>query len=255
MTGNIVAESAWEIARIGKFTSSKIDALFTEPKSAEAKKKGELSESAKTYIREKAAEIITGTTRQVDNWSLEWGNTYEPYAAELLKETFPDLLYLGKQNPEFFKYTDFSGGSPDGVDRKHRLVFEIKCPEAPVNHVEYCMLESAEELKKSQRDYYHQIQMNMACVAKEWDVDFMDMKAVFATYCPLVNEPYPKLRSMVIYPDQSFYERLPYVIADAEKKLAEIVWALNNPSAVIATNDKQVGATVIEKLNIPLIKL
>lgn len=255
MTGNIIAESPWEIARLGKFTSSRIDALFTEPKSVEAKKNGDLSDSAKTYIKEKAAEIITGTTRQIDNWSMEWGNTYEPHAADILKETYPDMIYLGKQSPQFFKYTDFSGGSPDGVDKVNRIVFEIKCPEAPVNHVDYCMLQSAEELKKSQRDYYHQIQMNMACVAEDWAIDFMTMKAIFTTYCPLVNDPYPKLRSLVIYPDQSFFDRLPGVIANAEKKLAEIIWSLADQPAVILNRDKQVNATVVENLKVPLIKL
>lgn len=227
MTGNIPAETSWEIARLGKFTSSQIDKLFTPPKSAAAKAAGELGETAKTYVKERAAEIITGTTRQVTNWALEWGNTYEPIAAEKLALRYPGLEYMGKENPQFFPYSDFSGGSPDGWHLEQKLVFEIKCPENPANHVEYCLLADGYELKELQRDYYHQIQMNMACVAKKFGIPFKEMAAVFCSYCPIVNDPYPDFHTVTIEPDMEFFTRLPKIIERAENMLAEIVWNLN----------------------------
>lgn len=227
MTGNIPAESIWELRRLGKFTSSQIDKLFTEPRTKEAKAKGELSESAKTYIKSRAAEIITGTTRQVTNWSMEWGNTCEPVAAGKLKLLYPDMEYLGKENPKFYEYSDFSGGSPDGTDSVARLIFEIKCPEDPSNHVEYCLMETSQDLKEAQREYYHQMQMNMACFAKALEVPFDTLKAVFCSFCPLVNEPYPDTHTLVIEPDMEFFERLPKVIERAENELASLVWVLN----------------------------
>ena len=227
MTGNIPAESPWEIQRLGKFTSSKIDALFTEPRSVKAKAAGELSESAKTYIKSRAAEIITGTTRQVSNWAMEWGNTYEPIAAEKLALRFPGLEYLGKENPRFFRFSDFSGGSPDGWHVEMKLVAEIKCPEDPANHVEYCLMQTGNDLKESERDYYHQIQMNMVCVAKEFNIPFKEMRGVFCSYCPLVNEPYQDIKTLIIEPDMDFIAKLPLVIEKAESELADIVWGLN----------------------------
>lgn len=227
MTGNIPAESPWEIRRLGKFTSSCIDKLLTPPKSKEARERGELGDTAKTYIKSRAAEIITGTTRQVTNWALEWGNTYEPMAAEKLALRFPGMEYLGKQNPIFFPFTDFSGGSPDGILRERKLIFEIKCPEDPANHVEYCFIDSGKQLKELARDYYHQIQMNMACVAKEWEVPFEEMNAIFCSYCPIVNDPYIDIHTAIIEPDMEFYQVLPGVIGRAEEELAKLVWCLD----------------------------
>lgn len=244
MIGNIIAENPWEIARLGKFTSSKIDFLFTEPKTKEAKASGELSETAKSYILEKASEIITGTRREVSGAAIEWGNLYEPEAAAKLKEMYPMMEYMGKDGPRFFPYTDFSGGSPDAADFENRIVFEIKCPEDPKNHVRYSLIKSAAELKKMERDYYHQIQMNMACVAKEIGCDFMDMIAVFASYCPIVNKPYRELVLIDIHPDSEFIEKLPSVIEAAEERLAEIIWELKG--SVIAEYDKETSSIIVQ---------
>lgn len=252
MTGNIPAETAWEVARLGKFTSSQIDKLFTPPKSVEDKKAGKLGETAKTYIKSRAAEIITSTTRQVTNWAMDWGNTYEPMAAEKLALRFPGMEYMGKENPRFFRYSDFSGGSPDGWHLELMLVFEIKCPENPENHVEYCLMESGADLKACQREYYHQIQMNMACVAKEFKIPFKSMKAIFCSYCPIVNEPYRDLKVLSIEPDMDFYEKLPVIIDKAETALADVVWALNrnnDVSGLIAKHDPATNSTVIEDEN------
>lgn len=244
--GNIPAETEWEIARLGKFTSSQVDNLFTEPKLKAARERGEFGETAKTYIKSRAAEIITCTSRQMTNWAMEWGNTYEPIAAEKLKIRFPGMEYWGKENPQFFKYSDFSGGSPDGGHIEMKLIFEIKCPEDPANHVEYCLLNSGAELKECERGYYHQIQMNMVCFAKKHNLPFEEMQAVFASYCPLVNEPYQDLKTLFIEPDLEFAGKLPKVMDRAEKELAEIVFALNKNSVAIAFRDEEVSATIIE---------
>lgn len=231
MTGNILAESEWELQRLGKFTSSRIDDLLTPPKDKEAKAAGEMGETAKKYILEKAAEIITGTHRDLSTYSTEWGNMYEAEAGGLLVEMFPGLEYYGKVTPQFFPYTDFSGGSPDGGHKERGLIIEIKCPENPANHVKYCLLESAAQLKKEERAYYHQIQMNMACAAKKWGCDFMDMKAIFASYCPIVNDPFPKLKTIMVYPDGDFIEKLPAILDRAEIELANTVAKLKNTNS------------------------
>lgn len=226
MIGQVHAESQWEVQRLGKFTSSCIDNLLTEPKSAEAKKNGELSETAKTYIRGRAAEIITGTIRQVETFSMDWGKQYEPEAAALLKEQYPEMEFASMISPRFFRYSDFAGGSPDGWDLARKCVSEIKCPEDPSNHVEYCLLQSAADLKKVNRDYYHQIQMNMLCVAKEFGFEFHQMKGVFVSYCPLVEDGYLKLKVLEVYPDMEFFARIHSALSKAEEYLADVVYLL-----------------------------
>lgn len=52
---------AWSAERIGAFTGSTNGALMTEPRSKAAKEAGELSETAKTLIAEKATEIVKGS--------------------------------------------------------------------------------------------------------------------------------------------------------------------------------------------------
>lgn len=226
MIGNVIAEYPWEVSRIGKFTSSCIDALLTEPKSAEAKKNGELSETAKTYVRGRAAEIITGTIRQVQTFSMDWGKQYEPEAAALLKEIYPEMEFASMEAPRFFRYSDFAGGSPDGWDKENKVVAEIKCPEDPANHVEYCLLKSADDLKKVNRDYYHQIQMNMLCVGKEFGFEFHKMMGLFASYCPIVGEGFIKLKLLPIHPDMEFFARIHAALSKAEIYLADMVQSL-----------------------------
>ena len=58
MIGNIYPQTDWERAKLGKFSASEIDDLFTEPRTNEEKKAGALSVSAQKYINKKATEIF-----------------------------------------------------------------------------------------------------------------------------------------------------------------------------------------------------
>ena len=112
----IYPEGKWMQMRAGSFTSSQIGKLFTSPKTKLAKDNGELSETAKSYIFDKAAELLTGTIRNTYTTpEMQWGLDQEPYAIEMIKETYPNIEYYGTENPKFFSYSDFSGGSPDAV--------------------------------------------------------------------------------------------------------------------------------------------
>ena len=46
----------WQKLRLGKFTSSEIYNLMTEPRAKKDKEAGEMSQTAKTYIKEKTTE-------------------------------------------------------------------------------------------------------------------------------------------------------------------------------------------------------
>lgn len=252
MTGYIIAETIWEKARLGKFTSSEIDKLFTLAQSRKARLAGELGGTARTYINSRAAEIITGTMRQVTNWNMEWGNYWEPVAAEKLAAHFPGMEYLGKNNPRFIRYTDFSGGSPDGWHIARKLVFEIKCPSNPENHIENCLLRTSAQLKAKRRAHYHQLQMNMICVAKEFGIPFHEMRGVYCSYCPTVRDGYQDLFLLEIEPDMEFYAQLGIVLDRTENLLADIVWSLeraNCPSGLILQHNPVTNASVIEEWN------
>jgi hypothetical protein len=249
MIGNVIAETPFELGRIGKFTASRIDDLFSEPKLKADKEAGKLSDTAMKYVYEKLSEITTGTVRKMDNWSLEWGNNWEPVAAGKILESFPDFVYLGKENPEFFPYSDFSGGSPDGHHNNGRVVDEIKCPENPAIHIAYCMIENNEQLRKASKDYYHQIQMNMACVAKKFGYKFDEMRGLFTSYCPLINQPYKDVHHVEIFPDMEFYKKLPVVIQKAEEMLAEILSRMDKSHVVIVSYDPEVKAMIAEPID------
>lgn len=256
MIGNIYPANAWEQDKIGCFSASRIDDLLTEPRTVEARKNGELSQTAKDYILEKSAELTTGTFRDMDNAALEWGRTQEPNCADEVKKHHPDLIYYGTDNPRFFPYSVFSGASPDGISKDGTMVFEFKCPENPLNHIRYCLMDSASDLKKIERGYYHQIQFGMMCVAKAFHIPFMDIRAVFASYCPLVMDGFTKLKLLDIYPDIDFLDRIPGILLKAEKMLAEVVDKLTvNPNVITASYDKEVNALMIEGDEINLSKL
>lgn len=243
MIGNIYPDNEWELSRMGCFTGSEISDLLTEPRTKAAKEAREMSETAKSYILKKAAELVTGTVRDFSNAAVEWGNSYEKEAAEELQKLYPELEYYGSENQKFFPLTRFSGGSPDMVGGT--LVGEIKCPENPANHLEYCLLNSQEDLLKCNKDYYHQIQMNMMCVAKSLGVEYSEMKGVFASYCPIVTDGFIKLKTLQIKPDLELSEKIIKAIEKAESVLADIIEKLKTPSVFVAEYDGEVNATVI----------
>lgn len=193
---------SWEKMRKGKFTASEIWKLFTEPLRKADKENGQLSDTAKSYIKQKVAESLTGYKYSFTNRYVEWGNEHEPEAAFEVKQRHQDFKYVSEQ---FFPYTDYSGGSPDGWIESKNMVVEIKCPENPENHIEYCMMRSLLETKK---EYYYQIQFNMLILAKHFDKDFMDMRGLFVSYHPLFESPFPKYKEYVILPDANFEEQL-----------------------------------------------
>lgn len=221
----VYPDGEWMQKRAGSFTSSQIGCLFTEPKTKAAKEAGELSETAKTYIMQKVSELLTGTIRNTFRTpEMEWGLIQEPYAIELLQDKYKGLTYYGAENPKFFQYSDFSGGSPDAVSYEDNLVFEIKCPN-PTTHIEYLLCEG--DIKSMNKDYYYQLQMNMACVAKEIGMDVMKMQGIFASYCPLMIEQKLRLVTYVIAPDEEFQSKFPNVINKAEQHLRSIIDKFN----------------------------
>lgn len=219
---NIYPSDPWQIERIGCFTASEIDNLFTDPKTKADKDSGELSDTAHKYVLSKISELMTGTIRSLGSMpALDWGNKYEPEAIEALKSFYPGIIYYGNDTRRFFKYSSFSGGSPDAVDGN--IVFEIKSPENPANHIKNLLITTQEQLKSEYRGYYHQLQFNMACVAKSLLIEFKDIRGQFVSYCPLMQDESKKLYGINVEPDLEFKKQLDERIERAERKLKEII--------------------------------
>lgn len=167
--------NAWRDARCGKFTSSEIWKLMTNARS----KSSEWSQTALTYINTKVAEEITGHIHESSPaYPLVWGEEQEPIAKQIIQGYFG----LPIERAGFVAFTDHAGGTPDGYIND--WVLEIKCPYNPANHIEYLMLETAEDLLDFKPENYYQCQSNMLFTKKEncylisYDGRFPDNKQI-----------------------------------------------------------------------------
>lgn len=211
----------WMNDRCGSFTASQIHALFTEPKTKSAQKMGLLSESAMTYIKSRAAELLTGTTPETfTSKEMQWGIDNEPYAAKLIQEKYGNLVYFGGENPKFFSLTDFSGASPDGY--YNTTLGEIKCPNSST-HIDYLMMakdsDPSASLKDYNKAYWHQLQMGGVCLKHH---------GVEITHCSLVSYD-PRFKrdfqlAEITFPiDAGYEEILRKKISKAENQLRQIL--------------------------------
>lgn len=143
----------WHRARSGKFTPSELYRLMTEPRTKNEK----LSEGAKTYVKEKIAEVLTIDISNEKmfhgNNATEWGNSYEGEAIEL----FSDMLNKEIVNVGFINYDDNFGGTPDGISHDKLFGIEVKCPYNASIHLDNLLLDSL-AFKKERKEYYWQIQ-------------------------------------------------------------------------------------------------
>ena len=155
----------WANFRKGLFTASEVHRLLAEPKLKADKEAGNLSEGAKTYVRERVAILLAPEEPQHYNANMERGNEAEPqavmaYANKLGKSVNDDdFIYTSIGGFVFFTDEEFdAGGTPDIIIGE--TICEIKCPLSKT-HLEYMMITNAEELKAAVPQYYAQMQMNM----------------------------------------------------------------------------------------------
>jgi len=227
---NKYPDNDWMLARLGKFTSSKIGPLFVGGTD-------KLSVGAITYVKEVATEILTGTQRELKVYALDWGNENEPKAAELLAEKHEGFEYHGGDNKLFIPYTEFSGGSPDATIKfPGKVVFEIKAPENPVNHVEFLMCNNGNDLKAIEKKYWQQLQKNMACLAKLLNCNVTEVKGIFVSYCPLMRNENLRLKEITVYPDVEFQKELPIRIANAENELKKLIKSVYETNKALSNN-------------------
>lgn len=165
----------WMEQRKYRFTSSQVYKLMTEPRSTEAKKNGELSETSKSYILEKIVQEIGGFLPEFSSKATEWGNEHEDQAKMWYQiktgNTIGDI--------QFCEVNEFYGGSPDSavIDVKDSLpgeqgiingALEIKCPYNSVNHLQHCLIDSPEYFKAKHPEYYWQCVSHVITMKVEW---------------------------------------------------------------------------------------
>lgn len=155
----------WAKFRKGLFTASEAHRLLAEPKLKADKEAGNLSEGAKTYVRERVAVLLAPEEPQYYNSNMERGNEVEPqavmaYATKIGKSVNDDdFIYTSIGGFVFFSDDEHdAGGTPDIITGS--TICEIKCPLSKT-HLEYLMISNAEELKAAVPQYYTQMQMNM----------------------------------------------------------------------------------------------
>lgn len=225
----------WLKKRIGRFTASEIHKLFV----ASRTKGKHFGDTAMTYIRQKAAELLTLQVKEEINFKqAEWGKANEFEAVQAFEKlTGLKGQYYGVANPTFFNYGDYAGGSPDWEIEGEEGA-DVKCPFNTDEHVKNLMLKSADDFSDVRWEYYCQAQMNM--YIRKWK------RFHFVSYDPRMIEHKYRLKILTVYPDavwvNQFNEKLTYAITELQTMIA----ALELPSVIIASRDNGVGATIVE---------
>lgn len=196
----------WNQVRIGRFTSSEMYKLMTEPRSKADKEAGKLSEGALTYVNIKVAEVLTGQPKAESYaYPLVYGKELEPQAIEyFIKKT--GYTY---EPAMFVPFGDHSGGSPDGYINENDTL-EIKCPFQSENMVDYLMLTDQFDLKRNHPNHYWQVMSNLLFTEKE--------QLHFVCYDPRMTTEKHRMVHLVIKPDPNDFD---LIIKQIEKAVKE----------------------------------
>jgi hypothetical protein len=219
-------QSHWLQKRLGRFTASEIHKIFIASK----KKTELLGVGAQTYIRRKAAELLTLEVKEeIDYKQSEWGKAYEHEAVQAFEQAIGKKgIYYGIANPRFFELGEFLGGSPDW-EIEDQEGADVKCPFNTDEHVTNLMIKSVDDFKDVRWEYYCQGQMNM--LIRRWK------KFHFVSYDPRIIEKRLRLKIISMYPDSEWIKEFTERSAAAIERLNEILEGLEAPSVFIAQND------------------
>jgi hypothetical protein len=163
-------EEDWQRLRSSRFTASEIHKLMGTPKN----KSEFLSETAKSFVFEKAAEYLTGAKSEIYGRALDWGKEHEKEAFHYFSQQTDEFFtYYGAETYTFITYGEWGGYSPDALG--HQLV-EIKCPFNSGNHLQNFFIKNNEQMKSKRTEYFWQMQMGMIATGLE--------EGLFVSYDP-----------------------------------------------------------------------
>ena len=215
--------------RIGRLTSSEMHKILkggTRPMTDTElanREKGDrrktvdtmFGDGAMTYIYTKVAEHLTGQSADEINFKAgEWGKMCEPDLILALEEAGYSVEYFGDNNAVFFKYGQFSGGTPDGRING-TICLEGKCPYTTKEHVRHMLYKTQKDLQEDKLEYYTQIQWNMKC---------MDLhSAFFVSFDPRMLDKHLRLFILKVYRDETFLTELEHRVKAAESIMFDIL--------------------------------
>lgn len=204
----------WNYARLGRFTSSEMYKLMTEPRNKGDKEAGKLSEGAMTYVGIKVAEVLTGQPKSESYaYPLVYGKELEPQAIEyFIKKT--GYTY---EPAMFVPFGDHSGGSPDGYINENDLL-EVKCPWASENQVDYLMLTDQYDLKRNHPNHYWQCMSNLLFTDKD--------QLHFVAYDPRMSQEKHRMVHIVVKPNPEDFEKITTQLAKAIKEKLKLIQLL-----------------------------
>lgn len=213
----------WAGFRRGLFTASEVHRLLAEPKNKADKEAGNLSEGAKTYVRERVAILLAPEEPQHYNSNMERGNEVEPqavlsYAEKIGKSVNDDdFIYTSVGGFVFFSDDYYNCGcTPDIIIGS--TICEIKCPLSKT-HLEYMMITNAEELKAAVPQYYSQMQMNMwLCEAES---------GVFISFDDRFYDNTHHLHTVEVPRDEAHIELIKAKLFKAKKYKEQIISKIN----------------------------
>lgn len=220
-------EEEWKAFRANFFTASEVHRLMTEPK----KKDEVLSVGAKTYIMERTAETLAPVEPNYYNSAMEHGHETEPRAAVKMADGLgmtvqdDDFIYTSVGGWIFFYDDEYDlGGTPDIIVKSLKLCGEIKCPMSKT-HLEYLMLETAEDVKAALPKYYGQMQTNMYLTQTD--------NCIFGSFDDRFYNEALHSHEIVIPRDEEYIQKLLIKAKHAKEYKAEILEKLK-PKTVTA---------------------
>jgi|APGre2960657404_1045060.scaffolds.fasta_scaffold49723_3 hypothetical protein len=155
----------WLQYRYGKFTSSDIEKLMTDPTKKEQEMGEQLSKGAKTYVLHRIATQLALPEPDYYSAAMQHGNETEPQAAiafaKIMGYELTDSDFIHNGISAWVIFSDDNEvycGTPDII--LPDAIAEIKCP-APHTHLKYMMLKTQSDIADQMPDYYAQMQLNM----------------------------------------------------------------------------------------------
>lgn len=171
----------WFAARLGKVSASRFPKLMPTKR----QKIDQWNDTQLGILREIAAERLTGEREETfTNKAMQWGIDHEPFAREALSKA----IDMPIRESGFWEYSDFIGGSPDGVIGFNEFVCELKCP-TPKQHLRYLL-----DMDEWFKDYGEQIKGQMWITGihegyyASYDPRFPDDKKLSYSSYGLTNE-------------------------------------------------------------------
>lgn len=131
----------WRMARCGVVTASRFSDIMTEARNKADREARKWGETAKSYMLEKLAEMVTGVPgdtfhSEPTRWGMEHEDAARERAIPLIAERFGGTVELPEGKYAFMLHANEAniGCSPDGIIGDDGLL-EIKCGWSPVTHV------------------------------------------------------------------------------------------------------------------------